>query len=208
MSRELSAFPNWPSLKVCKEDGWCRVHGEHDTHLRLQIAEVIRFLLGLLCVVGWLYWIGGELGGAGFVLIPATAFLIYPKSPLILCLTFFPKETDIVMERDSITLNGKTYGIAPHVDVQFRAGAKYLDERKEQRVRRIGRNGMLTPMTLHKVGYRKVEMIYGGNVIQVAVISDEDKAGHFAYVLQEAWNLSRTFEFPEEEKNVRHDILE
>lgn len=208
MSRELSPLPEWPSLEISKDDGWCRVHGEHDTHARLQLAEVLRVLLGLLCLAGWVYWLGGKLGGLGLALIPATAFLVYTQSPLILCRTFFPKETDVVMQRDSITLNGKRYEIAPHVDVQFRAGTKYLDERKEQRVRRMSKNGMLTAITFHKVGYRKVEMIYGGNLIEVAVISDQDKAGQFAYVLQEAWDASRKFDFPEAEETVRHDVLE
>ncbi|MBT8036678.1 MAG: hypothetical protein KJO21_03950 [Verrucomicrobiae bacterium] len=49
---------------------------------------------------------------------------------------------------------------------------------------------------MHKLGYRKVELIYGSNVVPIATISDERIAAQFAVMLQEAYSKSQTMKPP------------
>jgi len=49
---------------------------------------------------------------------------------------------------------------------------------------------------MHKLGYRKVELIYGNNVVPIAVISDERIAAQFAVMLQDAYSKSQTMKPP------------
>ena len=107
----------------------------------------------------------------------------------------------------TITINGKSYAIAPHMDAQFRAGEKFLNERQEQRVRNMGKRNQLSAMALHKIGYRKVEMIYGGNPVLIAVISNPQKAANFSFALQQAWEKSRRF-FPEKAQTEPSSFVE
>ena len=205
--RELSVLPKWPSLDISEEGGWTHVYGEHDTHTRLKVAEVIRFLVFVFCLFSGFYYLASDNPVGLAIVLPLAAFSLYPKSSLIICTKLFPKETNVVFEQDTITINGKSYAISPEIDAQFRSGVKQLDERQEQRIRSKDTRGRMSAMTLHKVGYRKVEMIYGGNVVPIAIVSDQDKAAQFVYVLQEAWQMSRMLQ-PEEAKPVQNDIVE
>lgn len=207
MKRPLSALPEWPSLVISEENRWCHVHGEHDTHVRLQIAEVIRIMLIIACFVGWVFWLESATGIGFALLAMATVFLFYDKSALLICMALFPKETNVVFEHDTITINGKSYAIESHMDAQFRAGEKFLNERQEQRVRNAGKRNQLSAMGLHKVGYRKIEMIYGGNVVLIAVISNPQKAANFVFALQQAWEKSRMFH-PEEAQKAPSSRVE
>ena len=207
MKQTLSALPEWPSLVISEKGHWCHVHGEHDTHARLQVAEVIRIMLFIASAVGWLFWLENA-NGIGFALLAvATVFLIYEKSALLICMSLFPKETNVVIEYETITINGKSYAIAPHMDAQFRAGEKFLNERQEQRVRNMGKRNQLSAMALHKIGYRKVEMIYGGNPVLIAVISNPQKAANFSFALQQAWEKSRRF-LPEKAQTEPSSFVE
>lgn len=207
MSQNLSQLPEWPAIVVSEEEQWAQVYGQHDTYPRLVVAEIIRALLLVLMIVGWLAWLGHAEPFGFIVLAALTCFFAQGKAPLIICNELFPSETSVFFQAEKITINGKHYQISPQVDAQFRASAKYLDERKEQRVRRSDPNGRLSEISQHKVRYRKVEMIYGGNIELIAVVSDEDKAAQLVYVLQEAWNISRLFR--EEQAQRSHtDVLE
>jgi hypothetical protein len=203
----LSARPDWPALVISEEGGWCQVHGEHDTHFRLQIAEFIRLVLFLACLLGWFFWLGSPNGLSFTFLAAVTVFLLFDKSSLHICMTLFPKETNIVIEHDTITINGKSYEITPQMETQFRAGEKFLNERQEQRVRQSCKRGELSPLALHKIGYRKIEMIYGDNVELITVISDPQKAGNFASTLQRAWDQSRLFH-PEKRQQTTSSRVE
>jgi hypothetical protein len=207
MNNQLSNLPEWPPLVVSEEGQWAQVHCQHDTYARLVAAEIIRCLLLMFSLFGWLYCLAYP-EPIGFLALTAiTGFLIYEKAPLIICMQLFPWETNVIFEPSRITINGVAHVISPKVDAQFRAGAKYLDERREQHVRRSDRSGKLSAMCLHKVRYRKVEMVYGGNIVPIAVISDEDRAAQLVYALQEAWNTSRVFHSKQEQRS-HTDVLE
>lgn len=195
MSNEMSALPEWPPLEVSKEGRWCHVYAEHDTYTRLQVAEVLRVLLAIILICFSLYCLA--VGGSGLllVLVPVIIFLCFDKSSLTICTSLFPKETNVIFEPDAITIDDKRHSISPQIPLEIHCGRKFLNERQEQQARRItNKQGILSKLSLHKVGYRKIEMIYGGNPTLIAVVSDEDNANDFTIVLQEALRISRTFQ--------------
>jgi hypothetical protein len=207
MKNQLSNLPEWPSMLVSDEGQWTQVYCQHDTYARLVAAELIRVLLLMFSLLGWLFCFAHPQPLGFLALTAITGFLIYEKSPLIICMQLFPMETNVIFELSRITINGVAYDISPKVDAQFRAGAKFLDERREQHVRRLDRGGKMSAMCLHKVRYRKVEMVYGGNIVPIAVVSDEDRAAQLAYALQEAWHASRVFHSKHEQRS-HTDVLE
>ena len=73
---------------------------------------------------------------------------------------------------------------------------KYLNESQEQKIRKPRPSGRLSTLDMHKLGYRKVELIYGSNVVPIAVVSDERIAAQFAVMLQEAYNINQTMKPP------------
>lgn len=194
MAKHLQHLPKWPSLSVSETDGTCCVRGQHETYRRIKIASWLRDFLILGCGCGWLRWFME----ADVSIIPLSiisVLLLFEQSSLFLCKWLFPTTTKVLFTNDQITINGRNHLTVPGISLQFRACNKHLNEAQEQRVR-AKQSGQLSTLDMHKLGYRKVELIYGSNVIPIAVISDERKAARFAIALQEAYTLSQTMKPP------------
>lgn len=195
MSKQLPHLPPWPSLSVSKTDGSCCVTGWHPTYLRLKSAEWLKIILLLVCFIGWIRWFTQK-DIAAVPLAVFTFLLMFEKASMLLCLLLFQKNTSVMFTADHITVNGRHYQTDPSISVQFRAYDKYLNESQEQKIRKPRPSGRLSTLDMHKLGYRKVELIYGSNVVPIAVIPDERVAAQFAVMLQEAYSINQTMKPP------------
>lgn len=196
MPKQLSHLPKWPSLSISESDDSCCVAGWHATYMRLKWAGWIKNIFLTLCCYLWFLWFKDR----NIAPVPLAVFsflLLFEEAALFFCHIFFPKHTHVRFTIDHIEVNGRCYRTDPSITVQFRAHEKYLNESQEQKIRKPRPSGRLSTLDMHKLGYRKVELIYGSNVVPIAVVSNEIKAAQFAVMLQEAYSKSQTMKPPQ-----------
>jgi len=193
-------LPPWPQVSQDDEGGPYVVRVKYVGFIRyhwVQIAGSLLMLLAGFPAIGF-FTLGTLLGDLysqafyfyGALVLIIACILVY-SNPKLITFALFPKTAEVVFSREYVRINGTEYQTPAGMEVQFRAHFHPLkDEQYEalQKSRRIDKD---PSAAIFMLKFRRVEMIYGLNVIEVATLADAARAEQFALVLQYVFDLSR-----------------
>lgn len=187
LNDKIPGLPPWPSIELNPETSEYSVHGWHASYGRFVFASWFFLFLfyGSFVVAAWNASRRNDFGTMVMTFICTSGVLfiiILPfSSPKHIARWFLRKKTCVCIRQNEIIVDKKSYAIVPGIDIQFRAFRPAISERK---ARRLLSKDAANEYTLYPLEFRKVEMIYGSRVIDIASIDDEERAEQFAIALQ------------------------
>lgn len=180
-------LPEWPPIEVSENGRDIIVHARHVTHGRWLFMKWLFRLAGV-----WALWAvckhTYETQPKTLIIMPVVVLTIYTivanALPTVKWMTwlFFRRHTVVRFTDSSITVNGKSYDIAPQFNILFRAARPTLPPNKQFRAER-------SRATKYELEFRTVEMIYGSRPVPITSIADEQRAEQFAIALQRALQM-------------------
>lgn len=187
LNKTIPGFPEWPTIKLITRKNEYLVYGWHASYGRYVFASWLfnLALYGSFAFAAWSASTRKEFGPMVltffFTLGPLTIVSLFFSNPKLITRLFLRKKTCVRIRQDEIVVDKKRFAIVPGVNIQFRAFSSVISERK---ARRLLSKGVANDHQLYPLEFRKVEMIYGARVIEVASMDDEDRAEQFAVALQ------------------------
>lgn len=192
LNKRMPSLPKWPEIHQ-EDGGLFVVRGKHATYWRYVTTQFLLWLAILpVMVIPWVAFpddrdagFNAFLGSLGFLAVAAIPF-----TPRILCRMLFPRMTRVEFTREAVRVGRKTYDIRPDAPINFRAFRPAMSELK---AKRLEQESLAKRESMHsswRLRFRRVEMIYGSQIVPITTIADEVKAEQFSVALQEALRLA------------------
>lgn len=187
LNKRMPGLPQWPEIH--QEPDCYYVIGKHSTYWRYVAAQALVILLLLAgLILPWVVLKGEKDAAPTALTISAVSVVIalIPLTPRLLCRTFFPCLTRVKFTPQNVRIGWKNYQIRPDTPIQFRAQRTAMSELKAKRLEREALAQRESLHSSYRLRFRRVEMIYGLQIVPITTVADEIRAEQFSVALQAA----------------------
>lgn len=190
-------LPWWPYIATVEGQKEIIVYGDH---LGLGAYSFLRklgvFLIGIgLPVTGYLAvhcstltQMGLVIGGYFFVYVP---FIFIPPWPRIIGLRVIPSRAKVRFTPKGILIGFKLWKFDSRVNIQFRANRSPMRAGRYKRLLSQAQADKLNGAEAYELEFRLIEMIYGGRIVKITNVANQDRAEQYAIALQKACELAQ-----------------
>ncbi len=194
VNEKIAGLPKWPAIYYDREKDHFAVEAAHVSYGRFTCMKwVIGIALLLLFIFPGVVKLPDEFLGAYYFSFGSLAVLCAAlPSARILCRVAFPQKTKILFTPKEIIIGPKSFDITKVANVQFQAERPALSEDKFSLVQKNAQQQNATLYTSYPLKFRRLEMIYGLELVHITTVADRYRAQQFAIVLQEALRLVRS----------------
>ena len=191
LNAQMPTLPVWPYIEADSERNELVVHGRHVSYGRYVAA---RYLLWIAALV-YFYYVGKEAieerkifpGLVEAVIVHFAPYIILINLlpiPKWICWLLFRTHTKVHFTPEFITVRGMQFPATSDVDIRFGAFQTVLQDRDVQREQNHRQARYL-------LRFKRIDMVYGLRVVDIATIDNEERAEQFAVALQVAYAMSR-----------------
>lgn len=201
LNKRIPGLPQWPPIH--EERDHYVVIAKHVTYWRFFSAQLLLpfVVLAAFILPFVVFDEKSDFRGVGFVAAIVFMFLaVFPFTLRILCRLIFPRLTVVRFDRSNVKIGSLAYEILPNVAIQFRAQRPAMSELKLKKLEQQALSEREVPHSSWRMRFRRVEMIYGMQIVPITTVADETRAEQFAVALQAALSLACAVKRPEQAK--------